>query len=156
MLRRSRTINNFLVALLLLAALFLFHIRLHALIPETGDFILVSLIAAGFFMGLLELVALSALAALLLNWQPTFLSPEMLLLLALPVACWALRRLLGWRLWTSAAILVPSSLMAWYGITAAAASAGHPLQVASALLVDMVVAILMLQFYSYLYETQTI
>lgn len=77
------------------------------------DFVLIILVASTFFISLLELFFVSAVAALMLTWQPGF-SWEILMIFILPLLVYGARKVFSGENWISNIIFTLLALSIFY------------------------------------------
>lgn len=77
------------------------------------DFVLILLVASTFFISLLELFFVSAVAALILTWQPGF-SWEILIIFILPIAVYGARKVFSGENWIFNVIFALLALILFY------------------------------------------
>lgn len=110
----TRLLNsNFLAAFLIVSIALVIQLKLGPVLNFYPNFALAVLIASAFFFDFSELGFLAIFSALILNWRPG-LSPEILILIGLPIAVSIIRKFLPAQAWLNFSITLVLGLLVFY------------------------------------------
>ena len=105
--------SNFLAAFLIVSLAATSQLKIGLISSLYPSFTLAALIASAFFLDFFELGFLVILGALILNWRPG-LSPEILVLISLPIVISILRKFLPAEAWLNFILAVTFGLLVFY------------------------------------------
>ena len=105
--------SNFLAAFLIVSLAVILQLKIGLISSLYPNFTLAALIALAFFLDLSELGFLVIVSALILNWRPG-LSPEILVLISLPIAVSIIRKFLPAQAWLNFTLALVFGLLVFY------------------------------------------
>ena len=111
MSRRLR--SNFLAAFLIVSIAVVLQLKFGLVSNFYPSFTLAVLIVSAFFLGFSELGFLVIFSALILNWRPG-LSPEILVLISLPIVVSIFRKFLPAQVWLNFSFAIALGLLIFY------------------------------------------
>ncbi len=115
------------------------------------DFALATLITLAFYFGSLEVLFLSLLSAIILNWQPA-ISLEIFLLIALPLLVSATKRYFLWRVEINHFLAIISAFLVFYGASNYISLVNNPLFFAEIIIWASIFGIFIFQVFRYFYS----
>ncbi len=121
-----------------------------ALFGWSPDFVLGVLITFSFFLGYIEILFIGALSALLLNWKP-YVSPEIFMLIALPLLVFGIKRYFPWRIELSHLLSVFFGIAVFYGISNYGSLFANPALFLKSVFWTLVFVALIFQIFSHFY-----
>ncbi len=104
---------NFFAALLIILLAALLELRSGWVLNFSANFALATLITLVFFLSFTELVALTVIAAWLLNWQP-MIGWEIGVFMFIPILFFAIRRFPPWQIWLSNIMFIVFGISLFY------------------------------------------
>lgn len=108
--------NKLFASLLVLLFASGFQYGTKALLGWSPDFVLGILITFSFFLGFIEILCMSLIGALILNWQP-YVGPEILMLIALPLLVFGIKKYFPWRIEINHLLSIFFVLAVFYGVS---------------------------------------
>ncbi|MBI2033770.1 MAG: hypothetical protein HYT13_01590 [Candidatus Liptonbacteria bacterium] len=105
--------SNFLVAFLIVSFAVVLQLKIGLISSLYPNFTLAALIASALFLDFSELGFLVFFSALILNWRPG-LSPEIMVLISLPITVSVLRRFLPAQAWMNLVLALVLGLLVFY------------------------------------------
>lgn len=105
--------SNFLAAFLIVSLAVILQLKIGLISSLYPNFTLAALLALAFFLDFSELGFLVIVSALILNWRPG-LSPEILILISLPITASILRKFLPAQAWLNFILALVLGLLIFY------------------------------------------
>ena len=105
--------SNFLAAFLIVSLAVVLQLKIGLISSLYPNFTLAALIASAFFLNFFELGFLVIFSAIILNWRPG-LSPEISVLISLPITVSVLRKFLPAQAWLNFALVLVLGFLIFY------------------------------------------